>query len=311
MKRPEKNSLRGRGRRPTAGILFCAACGLLCLLCWTSQAMAQWPRIAVSKDGTPISYEVFGSGEPTLVFVHGWSCDGRYFRMQVPLFSQKHRVIVLDLAGHGHSGASRQVYSMRSFGEDVRAVVEAEKASKVILIGHSMGGSVIAEAARLMQGQVIGLIGVDTLNNIEYPLSRKEFEEMIAPLRKDFRQGTRAFVAPMLLPDADPALRDWILADMSSAPPSVALSAMEQMMNLYIIGKAAKIFKDVSAPVVCVNADLWPVNTEANRKHMRSFDVIVIPKADHFLMMNRPADFNAALEKAVGMILEKTVKSCR
>ena len=271
-------------------------------------AQDTWPRMAASKDGTPISYEVFGKGEPTLVFVHGWSCDSRYFRMQVPLFSQKHRVIVLDLAGHGHSGASRQVYSMRSYGEDVRAVVEAEKASRVILIGHSMGGLVIAEAARLQPGQVIGLVGVDTLNNVEYPLSKKEFETMIAPLKTDFRRGSRDFVASMFLPDADPALRDWILADMSSAPSSVALSAMEQMMNLYITGEAAKIFKDISAPVVCVNADLWPVNTEANRKHMRSFDVIVIAQTDHFLMMNRPDAFNPALAKAIGMILDKAAK---
>jgi len=56
---------------------------------------------------------------------------------------------VLDLAGHGHSGTSRPQYAMSSFGEDVRAVVEATGSRRVILIGHPMGGSVIAEAARL------------------------------------------------------------------------------------------------------------------------------------------------------------------
>ncbi len=274
----------------------------------TVPAQENWPKMVVSKDGTPISYEVFGQGEPTLVFVHGWSCDGRYFRMQAPYFSSKHRVIVLDLAGHGHSGLSRKTYSMRSFGEDVQAVVEAQGATKVILIGHSMGGFVIAEAARLMPSRVIGLIGADTLANVEYPLTRNAFEKMIAPLKEDFRTASREFIAQMFLPGSDPALREWVLADMSSAPPSVALSAMEQMMSLYITGEAARMFKDISAPVVCVNADLWPVNPDANRRHMKSFDVIVIPQVDHFLMLNRPADFNAALEKAVGMILEKSVK---
>ena len=42
-----------------------------------------------SKDGTPISYEIYGNGEPTLVFVHGWSCDARYWRAQLPHFSKK------------------------------------------------------------------------------------------------------------------------------------------------------------------------------------------------------------------------------
>ena len=117
---------------------------LLILIFGTMQARAEWPYIVQSKDGTPISYEVFGAGEPTLVFVHGWSCDARYWRAQVPYFSKKHRVVVLDLAGHGHSGMSRTKYTMRAFGEDVRAVTESTGSHSVILIGHSMGGSVIA-----------------------------------------------------------------------------------------------------------------------------------------------------------------------
>ena len=134
---------------------------------------AQWPHMASSKDGTLISHEIFGSGEPTLVFVHGWSCDGRYWRAQIPVFSKKYRVVVLDLAGHGQSGMSREKYTMASFGEDVRAVTESMGSQQVILIGHSMGGSVIAEAARLMPHRVIGLIGVDTLGSIEYPMTRE------------------------------------------------------------------------------------------------------------------------------------------
>ena len=154
----------------------------------------------LSKDGVPISYEIYGAGEPTLVFVHGWSCDARYWRAQLPYFSKKHRVVTLDLAGHGHSGTTRSQYTMWAFGEDVRAVTEAIGSRSVILIGHSMGGSVIAEAARLMPNRVIGLIGVDTLENIEYPMTREELKKMIAPLEKDFRTGSRQFVGEMISP---------------------------------------------------------------------------------------------------------------
>ena len=137
-------------------------------------AQADWPHVIPSKDGTPISYEIHGAGEPTLVFVHGWSCDARYWRAQLPHFANNHRVVMLDLAGHGHSGMTRSQYTMRAFGEDVKAVIEATGSRRVILIGHSMGGSVIAEAARLMPSRVKGLIGVDTLVNIEYPMTREE-----------------------------------------------------------------------------------------------------------------------------------------
>lgn len=265
-------------------------------------ARADWPQLVASKDGTPISYETHGTGEPTLVFVHGWSCDGRYWRAQVPYFAKTNRVVILDLAGHGHSGGSRSQYTMKAFGEDVQAVAAATGSRKVVLIGHSMGGSVIAEAARLMPDKVLGLIGVDTLENIEYPLSSEELQQMIAPLEKDFPAGSRQFIKDMLSSRTDPSLREWILADIAAAPPAVALSAMREMMSQYISGEAARIFEEIRVPVITVKGDLWPVNYEANRRHMSSFEAIVLKDADHFLMLDRPEEFNLALARAITMI---------
>jgi pimeloyl-ACP methyl ester carboxylesterase len=273
-----------------------------------THAKAEWPHFAISTDGTPISFESYGAGEPTLVFVHGWSCDARYWRAQIPYFSQNHRVIVLDLAGHGHSGLGRTQYTMKSFGEDVKAVTEATGSNSVILVGHSMGGPVIAEAARLMPERVIGLVGIDTLENIEYPMTREEFEGMVAPLEKDFQNGCRQFVSAMISPRTDAQLREWILADMSAAPPAVALSAMKDMMSQFISGEAARIFEDIRIPVMTVNADMWPIDYEANRRHMFSFDAIVLKDADHFLMLNRAEEFNPALEKAISAISEIRVQ---
>jgi pimeloyl-ACP methyl ester carboxylesterase len=294
------------GAKYLVGLISCLL--FLSLVFKTIPAQAEWPHIVLSKDGIPISYEVYGAGEPTLVFVHGWSGDARYWRAQVPHFSKKHRVVILDLAGHGHSGMTRAKYTMGAFGEDVQAVTEAVGSGSVILIGHSMGGTVIAEAARLMPGRVIGLIGVDTLQNIEYPMTPEELKKMIAPLEKNFRTGSREFVGEMISPETDPQLRDWILSDISAAPPAVALSAMNEMMTQYITGEAAKTFEKIRIPVITVNGDLWPIDYEANRRHMFSYDAIVLKKADHFLMMNRPEEFNPALEKAIHMLSGKAVQ---
>ena len=281
---------------------------ILFLICGVLRAEAKWPRVVASKDDIPISFEIYGAGEPTLVFVHGWSCDARYWRAQVPHFSKSHRVVTLDLAGHGHSGTKRLQYSMSAFGEDVQAVTEATGSNRVILLGHSMGGSVIAEAARLMPDRVIGLIAVDTLHNIEYPMTREELSKMLAPLEKDFLNGTREFVEQMILPSMKPQLREWILADMSAAPPAAALSASKSMMTQYITGEAAKIFHEIRAPIVSVNCDMWPVDYEANRRHMSFFEAIILKGADHFLMLDRPKEFNQALEKAILTILKYKTK---
>jgi len=288
-------------------------CMVVCWLLLMAPAVAaepqvQWPRVVNSKDAVPIAYEVYGAGEPTLVFVHGWSCDARYWRCQVPYFAKGHRVVILDLAGHGHSGLARKRYTMPSFGEDVRAVCTAIGADKVILIGHSMGGAVIAEAAALMPGRVIGLVGVDTLDNIEYPMTKAELKDLLAPLKKDFPGGSRQFIRPMLSYQTDAELREWILADMAAAPPSVGLSAMQEMMSQYVSGDAAHIFDKVRVPVITIGGDLWPINYAANRRHMRSFEAVVLKGADHFLMMDRPEEFNQALEQAVETLAGKSEK---
>lgn len=281
---------------------------ILVLIFGTIRAQAEWPHVVLSKDGTPISYDVYGTGEPTLVFVHGWCCDARYWRAQVPHFSKRHRVVTLDLAGHGHSGTTRSKYSMLAFGEDVQAVTEAIGANCVILVGHSMGGPVIAEAAQVMPGRIIGLIGIDTLHNIEYPMTREELTKMLAPLEKDFRTGSKEFVEEMISPRMDPQMREWILSDISAASPTVALSALNDMMSQYITGEAAKIFDEIHVPVISVNSDMWPVNYEGNRRHMSSFNTIILKGADHFLMLDRSEEFNRALEKAILMISQNKVK---
>lgn len=284
-------------------ILFLAGLFLALSAPAPAWAEAQWPGIALSADGVPISYEIHGDGEPTLVFVHGWSCDARYWGAQVPYFSMRHRVIILDLAGHGHSGLGRSRYTMESFGEDVAAVIKAAGAERAILIGHSMGGQVIACAARILPGRVSGLIGVDTLENVGYVMKPEEQEAMLAPFREDFPAETARFAGEMLSPAVERSLREWIVSDMSSAPSWVAVSAMEEMTSQYVTGEAARVFEEVRLPVVSVNADKWPVDFKANREHMLSYEAIVIADADHFLMMTRPEEFNDALERAIGIIL--------
>ncbi|MCG8533345.1 MAG: alpha/beta hydrolase [Desulfovibrionales bacterium] len=237
-----------------------------------------------------------------MVLIHGWNCNGRYWKFQIPYLSTRHRVIVLDLAGHGRSGMGRREYTMESFGQDVLAVVRAVGPPRVILVGHSMGGSVAAEAARLMPERVEGIIGIDTLENVEAPMTITARDEMLAPLKADFPSGCRSFVQAMISPNTDSEMAQWIMDDISSAPPWVAVNSITHYFNQYIDGSAARVFDDLSIPVVVVRGDRWPVDYEANRRRMAFFDTITIRGADHFLMLTRPEECNHALKKAIKKI---------
>ena len=258
--------------------------------------------VVPSADGTPIAFEVHGRGEPTLVLVHGWSCDARYWREQLSHFAARHRVVTVDLAGHGHSGTGRENYTMSAFGEDVRAVADVVGSDRLILVGHSMGGLVVAEAARLLPGRVLGLIAVDALHDLDYPVTEEQAAGMIAPLEADFPVACRQFAASMIRPDTGVELGEWIMADMAAAPRNVALSAMREYMGEWITGAGSAIFEELPLPVVAVCADLWPVDAEANRRSMHSFEAIVLEGTDHFLMLGAAEEFNQALMEAIATI---------
>ncbi len=263
-------------------------------------------RCAQSFDGEIVSYNVYGKGEITLVFVHGWSCDSRYWREQIPYFSKRYKVVTIDLAGHGHSSMGRRIYSVENFAQDVKAVIEAVNAKKVILIGHSFGGEIVATAARQEQKKVIGIIGVDTLQNVEEWYSREEASKLIGidGFKKDFKASVKTFVEQMMVKDMNPELKKWIIDDMSSAPPRVAISALEEYTGTIADKKMISIFKEVKAPVRCVNADLWPTYIEANRRYMSSFDVAIMKGVGHFPMLERPDEFNKLLDRSIEEILD-------
>ena len=120
----------------------------------------------ISNDGVEINYFVSGPNKEALVFVHGFSCSSKYWLAQLQHFSKKYTVVAIDLAGHGDSGSNRKAYNMDAFGKDVASVVNDLELEHVTLIGHSMGGPVIVEAANELGDKVDLLIGVDTMHDI-------------------------------------------------------------------------------------------------------------------------------------------------
>lgn len=249
-----------------------------------------------SADGIAIKYEVFGKGEPALVFVHGWCCDRTYWEKQIPYFSKHYKVVTLDLAGHGESAMGRKKYTLQAFGEDVAAVVKNLDLKKVILIGHSMGGPITALAAPKLPNRVIGVVGVDTFNNIEFKLTEEMKNMFIKPLREDFVKATRNFINMyMFTADADPVLKDKILKDMSSSPPEVGIGAMEEMFK----EDMPAALDGAKVPVHCINSDQFPTNVESIKRHTVSFKMKILPKTGHFLMLEKPAEFNKLLHDTV------------
>jgi len=261
---------------------------------------------AISADGNAIHYQVQGQGNPALIFIHGWSCDRSYWDAQLPYFAQKYVVVAIDLAGHGDSGLDRKEWTMGAFGEDVDAVVNKLNLEQVVLVGHSMGGLVILEAARRMSKRVIGLVGVDTLQNFEDKLTQEQIDDWFTPLRSNFVETTRNFVRTMFTPNSDPALVEKIVADMSSAPQEVGLGALEGYVDFHN-DEIIRVLQEVQAPITCINSDHYPTNVEANQSYAPSYKAVIMSGVGHFNMIEDPETFNRLLEETVQEFVQKAI----
>jgi pimeloyl-ACP methyl ester carboxylesterase len=186
-------------------------------------------HVALSAEGIPIHYDVHGNGTTALVFVHGWCCDRRYWDRQIAHFAPRYTVVCLDLAGHGASGRDRTQWTIPAFSQDIVAVVEQRGLEQVVLIGHSMGGTVIVEAARRLPTAVIGVVCVDTWQNVEQQWTPGQIAEMVSPFHTNFVEAMHTFVQARFVPTSAPMVVEHVMAEMSAAPPHIAIGAITQL----------------------------------------------------------------------------------
>jgi pimeloyl-ACP methyl ester carboxylesterase len=249
------------------------------------------PLSAASVDGLSIHSSSVGTG-PTIVFVHGWTCDGSSWSGQVPAFAKSYRVITLDLPGHGRSASPQDgKFSMDLFARAVEAVRAEAGADRVVLVGHSMGAPVIRQYARSYPARVAGLVAVDG------PLDLRGFPPEVlsqgpppvtGPDGLKVREG---FIRSMFVADTPVALQEQILAMMLGAPEATAGGAMAAMFDPSIRWTDA-----IRVPALGVYAGTAQMPDVAKVKELYpSFEATQLAGTGHFLMMEKPDEFNGVL----------------
>jgi len=252
-------------------------------------------KICQAPDGVTIVYSAAGAGEPALVFIHGGLADRTFWDAQLKAFAGRHRVLALDLPGHGESGTNRQKWGIPEFGADVRAVVDAEKSKRVIIFGNSLGGPVAIEAALLLSGRALGVVGVDTFQDLGSSITEDEAKQRAEFFRRDFLGGVKEMVKTLFHPDADPALIADAERRMAKASPEAAY-AMFLSLAGYDTGAPARRLK---VPIRAINGDLYPTDVEAVRRVKADFNAIIMPHMGHYPMLERPEEFNRHLTSVV------------
>ncbi len=208
-------------------------------------------------------------------------------------FGEDYRVVAVDLGGHGGSTfGHREAWTIASFGSDVATVVKALGLQQVILIGHSMGGDVVADAARRLKGRVIGMIWLGTYSKLGTFRTPEEREKLIRAVPREFRGD-----------DAEARARDVCAWRRQQArrsrgerhgltPPNVALGSMGSSFSNDRL--MPSILAELKLPVIAINPESAKTDRASLAQH--GVEVVEMSGVGHFLMLEEPGRFNAILQ---------------
>ena len=244
---------------------------------------------AASVDGVAIHSTVRGSGPKTIVFVHGWTCDETSWGAQVPFFEKNYRVITLDVPGHGRSGSPASgPLTMELFAKSIEAVRVEARAGKIVLVGHSMGTPVIREYARLYPANVAGLVPVDGVLHLSGSGNAPNPDRMKGP---DGKKNRETMIRGMFGKSATPAIEEHILKMMLAAPETTAYQALAATF-----AAPNWVEETFAVPALGIYADHSGADDPAYfQKIFPHGSTVEVPGTGHFVMMEKPAEFNKLL----------------
>jgi pimeloyl-ACP methyl ester carboxylesterase len=263
----------------------------------------------IVSNNVHIDYTDTGSGDTTLLFVHGWCINKSYWADQIAHFSKMYRVVAIDLPGFGKSGRNRKVWNTTAFGEDIKNVITQLDLKNVVLIGHSMAGDIILQGAIDIPDRVIALVGVDNFKSAGVPIkgdsmkAKKEYADAITAMKHNFKATTfDYFNQALFYKTTTKAVKDRILNDVAHADTVIATACIQQDD----FDEATKL-KQAKKKLYLINSDYTPTDTSGLVVKKIPYKLLEIHATGHFPMIEKPQEFNALLDKVMADINKNSV----
>lgn len=237
---------------------------------------------------------------PELVLLHASSDNSQVWFRQLPAFTERYRVLAVDLRGFGQSEAPEGVYSTEIYARDVVGLLEALEIERAYFLGHSMGGSVARWAMALWSGRVDALVLANAANN---RTSQPTWHQAMAALADEVeRQGMSAITGQRMLrlfapgfAHRDPdAVARYAAMRLSNDPHGYARTLRNGRGQ-----SPAPPLSGIACPVLLVTGDRDPLSSleEAHQMaaQLRDGRLVVLDNCGHVSPLERPQEFNGAV----------------
>ncbi len=258
----------------------------------------------VVVEGCPIHFLAWGEAtDPGIVLVHGGAAHAHWWSFIAPQLARDHRVVALDLSGHGDSGR-REAYPRETWAREAMAVARAAGITRPpILVGHSMGGFVCISAASVFGDRLAGAVILDS------PVRRPD------PEAEEGARG-RAFRNPKTYPTEEEALAHYRLVPEQPCENRFIVDYIArhslhrseagwtwkfdpEIFRRFMPRAIHEILPTVRCRVALFRAQYGLVTPDIGEYMYelldRSAPVVEIPEAHHHLMLDQPLALIAAL----------------
>lgn len=281
---------------------------LVTILVSCNNALDRKENVTAKVNNTTIAYNQYGKGDTTLLFVHGWCINKEYWNAQSKYFSDKYKVVTIDLPGFGNSGKNRNEWSFDKYTDDINEFIKTEKLKNVILIGHSMSGDILLLMDTKYPESVIGIVGIDNLKKPGVKLSEEEsrqIEGFFAMMDSSFSGTVETYTKQNLFPAmADTAVVNRVVEDFKMNDSVIAIKVLRSLLE--VSQKERDMMQQLTHKLYLVNSDFGKTEIDSLNKYCKaSAEVVYVHGTGHYAMIEKPAEFNAALEKVIRAIGRK------
>ncbi|HYV41658.1 MAG TPA: alpha/beta fold hydrolase [Thermoanaerobaculia bacterium] len=232
-----------------------------------------------------------GHGGLPVLFVHGNSGNRTQWAAQLEHLRAARRAVAFDLRGMGESEpAANTDYSVEGFAEDVAAVADALGLERFVLVGHSYGGAVVAAYAGKHPERLAGLVFADVAGDIRNPPPAQAEALRRGLLPENYGDFTRRWFEGILVKGTD-ATKSAVFRSLLATRPEVFIAATNSL-SAFDPAAALAAYRGPWLHIASYVAD----NPIAIHRGFKDMPVRVIPDASHWLMMDRPEEFNRILD---------------
>lgn len=254
-------------------------------------------KFVTDTTGLRIHYKTAGSGEQTLVFVHGFGCDINAWQHQYGYFRDKARMLFIDLPGHGKSDKPHTEYTLDFFADAIKLVFDSEHIEGAVLVGHSLGTPVCRQAIFKYPELASALVDVDGVYCF-YPADTAMIAAYNAFAQTfnvpDVKEVISDFVQPLCIPQTPQSVRDYALSVMPRTPQYVAYSIMKNLIEEKYWTQG-----EITLPTLVfasVNSQIPPDYEQILSPLYPNMEYHELDNIGHFIMMEQPEIFNKMLE---------------